>query len=89
MALKKAVKEEIIKKYARNDKDTGSCEVQIALLTEEINNLTKHLNANKQDKESKRGLQIKVGQRKSLLNYLLKTDVKRYRAIVASLGLRK
>ena len=89
MALKKEVKDKIIKKYARDSKDTGSPEVQIALLTEEINALTKHLNENKQDKDSKRGLLIKVGKRKSLLNYLVKTDVKRYRELVSSLGLRK
>ena len=73
----------------RDAKDTGSPEVQIALLTEEINALTKHLQENKQDKDSKRGLLIKVGKRKSLLNYLVKTDVKKYREVVASLGLRK
>ena len=89
MALRKEVKDKIIKKYARDEKDTGSPEVQIALLTEEINALSRHLQENKQDKDSKRGLLIKVGKRKSLLNYLLKTDVKRYRELVASLGLRK
>lgn len=89
MALKKETKDMIIKKYARDEKDTGSPEVQIALLTEEINALSKHLQANKQDKDSKRGLLIKVGKRKSLLNYLIKTDVKRSREVVASLGLRK
>ena len=89
MALKKETKDMIIKKYARDEKDTGSPEVQIALLTEEINAISKHLQANKQDKDSKRGLLIKVGKRKSLLNYLIKTDVKRYREVVASLGLRK
>ena len=89
MALKKETKDMIIKKYARDEKDTGSPEVQIALLTEEINALSKHLQANKQDKDSKRGLLIKVGKRRSLLNYLIKTDVKRYREVVASLGLRK
>ena len=89
MALTKDVKTKIIKKYARNESDTGSPEVQIAILTEEINALTEHLNNNKQDKHSKRGLLIKVGKRRSLLNYLLKTDVKRYREIVKSLGLRK
>ena len=89
MALTKEKKTNIIKKFARDEKDTGSPEVQIALLTEEINALSKHLQANKQDKDSKRGLLIKVGKRKSLLNYLIKTDVKRYREVVASLGLRK
>ena len=89
MALKKEVKSEIIKKYARDEKDTGSPEVQIAILTEEINILTEHLKNNKQDKHSKRGLLMKVGKRRSLLNYLIKTDVKKYREIVSKLGLRK
>ena len=89
MALTKDVKTKIIKKYARDEKDTGSPEVQIALLTEEINLLTEHLKNNKQDKHSKRGLLIKVGKRRSLLDYLVRTDVKRYRAIVSKLGLRK
>ena len=89
MALTKDSKTKLIKKYARNESDTGSPEVQIAILTEEINRLTDHLQKNAQDKHSKRGLLIKVGKRRSLLNYLLKTDVKRYREIVKSLGLRK
>lgn len=89
MALTKEVKARIIKENARDEKDTGSPEVQIALLTEEINALTEHLNNNKQDKHSKRGLLIKVGKRRSLLNYLLKNDVKKYREVVKSLGLRK
>ena len=89
MALNKEVKTKIIKDFARDEKDTGSPEVQIAILTNEINALTEHLKNNKQDKASKRGLLIKVGKRRSLLNYLLKTDVKRYRAVVEKLGLRK
>ena len=89
MALTKEAKTKLIKKFARDEKDTGSSEVQIAILTEEINALTEHLKNNKQDKHSKRGLLIKVGKRRSLLNYLLKTDVKRYRELVKSLGLRK
>ena len=89
MALKKDVKTDIIKKFARDKNDTGSAEVQIALLTHEINALTEHLKNNKQDKHSKRGLLMKVGKRRSLLDYLLRTDVKRYRAIVSELGLRK
>lgn len=89
MALKKDVKQSIIKEFARDEKDTGSPEVQIAILTQEINALTEHLQNNKQDKHSKRGLLIKVGKRRSLLDYLVRTDVKRYRAIVAKLGLRK
>ena len=89
MALKKDVKTKIIKEYARDEKDTGSPEVQIALLTEEINALTEHLKNNKQDKHSKRGLLMKVGKRRSLLDYLVRTDVKKYRDIVSKLGLRK
>ena len=89
MALTKDEKSKIITKYRRDDKDTGSPEVQIAILTEEINKLTEQLNNNKQDKHSKRGLLIKVGKRRSLLNYLLKNDVKKYREVVSNLGLRK
>lgn len=89
MALSKVEKEAIVKKYARNEKDTGSAEVQIAILTEEINQLTEHLKEHKHDHHSRRGLLKKVGQRRSMLNYLVKTDVTRYRAIVKALGLRK
>ena len=89
MALNKEVKTKIIKDFARDEKDTGSPEVQIAILTNEINALTEHLKNNKQDKASKRGLLIKVGKRRSLLNYLVKTDDKRYRDVVSKLGLRK
>jgi len=89
MALTKELKAKIVKENARDEKDTGSPEVQIALLTAEIDALTEHLKNHKQDKHSKRGLLIKVGKRRSLLNYLIETDVKRYRAIVAKLGLRK
>ena len=89
MALTKEMKAKIVKENARDEKDTGSPEVQIALLTAEINALTEHLKNHKQDKHSKRGLLIKVGKRRSLLNYLIKTDVKRYRAVVEKLGLRK
>ena len=89
MALTKEQKTNIIKKYARDEKDTGSPEVQIAVLTEEINKLTEHLKNNKQDKHSKRGLLMKVGKRRSLLNYLLENDVMKYREVVKSLGLRK
>ena len=89
MALTKEKKTAIIKEFARDQKDTGSPEVQIAILTNEINALTEHLKNNKQDKHSKRGLLIKVGKRRSLLNYLIKNDVKRYRAVVEKLGLRK
>ena len=89
MALIKEVKQNIIKEFARDEKDTGSPEVQIAILTKEIEALTEHLKNNKQDKHSKRGLLMKVGKRRSLLDYLVKTDVKRYRAVVNKLGLRR
>ena len=89
MALSREQKSDIVKKFQRDPKDTGSPEVQIAILTNEINALTEHLKVHKQDKHSKRGLLMKVGKRRSLLNYLLKNDVKRYREVVSSLGLRK
>ena len=89
MALTKEVKENIVKKYAKNANDTASAEVQIAILTEEINTLTAHLKVHAHDYHSRRGLLKKVGQRRSLLNYLLRKDVTRYREIVKSLGLRK
>ena len=89
MTLNKEEKTKIIKEYARDEKDTGSPEVQIAILTAEINALTEHLKNNKQDKHSKRGLLMMVGKRRSLLNYLLENDVKRYRAIIKKLGIRK
>ena len=89
MALTKEKKLEIVKKFGKNEHDTGSIEVQIALLTEEINTLTEHFKEHKHDHHSKRGLLRKVGQRRSLLNYLIKNDVTRYRAIVKELGLRK
>ena len=89
MALSKEVKSQIVKKYAKSENDTGSAEVQIAILTEEINTLTEHLKEHKHDFHSRRGLLKKVGQRRSLLQYLIKTDVTRYREIVKSLVLRK
>lgn len=89
MALTKEKKAELVKKFGKDSKDTGSIEVQIAILTEEINTLTEHFKEHKHDHHSKRGLLRKVGQRRSLLNYLIKNDVTRYRAIVKELGLRK
>ncbi len=89
MALTKEVKAEIVAKYARGERDTGSAEVQIAILSKEISTLTEHLKEHTHDFHTRRGLLKKVGQRRSLLNYLLKTDVTRYREIVKSLGLRK
>ena len=89
MALSKIKKEEIVKAYARTEGDTGSPEVQIAILTSEINELIEHLKEHKHDHHSRRGLLKKVGRRRSLLNYLFKTDVTRYRNTISSLGLRK
>ena len=89
MAVSKERKSELVKEFGKDVKNTGSTEVQIAILTDEINNLTEHLKENKHDYHSKRGLLMKVGKRRSLLNYLLKNDVKRYREVVSSLGLRK
>ncbi|HIU94895.1 MAG TPA: 30S ribosomal protein S15 [Candidatus Aphodomorpha intestinavium] len=82
-------KQEIIEKYARHEGDTGSPEVQIALLTERINHLNEHLKLHKKDHHSRRGLLKMVGQRRGLLNYLKEKDIERYRAILASLNLRK
>ena len=82
-------KSEIIKTYARHEGDTGSPEVQIALLTERINHLNEHLKLHKKDHHSRRGLLQMVGRRRGLLNYLKDTDIERYRSIVARLGLRK
>ena len=82
-------KTEIIKTYATHEGDTGSPEVQIALLTERINNLTEHLRSNKKDHHSRRGLLKMVGHRRNLLAYLQKNDIERYRSIIARLGLRK
>ena len=89
MALTKEVKSKIIKKCARDEKDTGSPEVQIALLTERINELTEHLKVHKKDNHSRRGMLKMVGKRRNLLNYLAKKDINRYREIVEKLGLRK
>ena len=89
MALQKETKAELVKKFGKNEQDTGSIEVQIAILTEEINTLTEHFKVHKQYHHSKRGLLMKVGQRRSLLNYLLKEDVQRYRTLIKELKLRK
>ena len=83
------LKQQIIDEYKINDTDTGSPEVQIAILTSRINTLTEHLKANKKDFHSQRGLLRMVGHRKNLLNYLAKKDIERYRAVIAKLGLRK
>ncbi len=84
-----ATKQEIIAEYQIHEGDTGSPEVQIALLTERINHLNEQLKLNKKDHHSRRGLLQMVGRRRGLLNYLKDTDIERYRSIVARLGLRK
>ena len=87
--LLKEEKALVISKHARGEKDTGSPEVQIALLTKRINDLTDHLKTHKKDHHSRRGLLRMVGKRRNLLNYLMKKDIERYRSIIAKLGLRK
>ena len=85
----KEEKNAIIKEYAQHEGDTGSPEVQIALLTKRINDLTEHLKTHKKDHHSRRGLLKMVGQRRGLLAYLKKVDIERYRALIEKLGLRK
>ena len=87
--MTKERKQEVINTYKRDEKDTGSPEVQIALLTERINELTEHLKVHKKDNHSRRGLLKMVGARRNLLKYLSDKDVQRYRDIVEKLGLRK
>lgn len=79
----------LIAEYRRNPTDTGSPEVQVAILTERINNLTEHLKTHQKDKHSRRGLLVMVGQRRGLLDYLKKVSVKRYEELIARLGLRR
>lgn len=85
----KSEKTEIIKKYARHEGDTGSPEVQIAVLTKRINDLTEHLRTNQKYHHSRRGLLKMVGKRRKMLDYLMAKDIERYRAIIAKLGIRK
>ncbi len=87
--LSKQEKQAIIKEFQRFEGDTGSVEVQVAILTEQINRLTEHLKVHKKDFHSNRGLLMMVGKRKNFLNYLRETDVNRYRELVKRLGLRK
>ncbi|MBR1883695.1 MAG: 30S ribosomal protein S15 [Clostridia bacterium] len=87
--MTKERKAEILKTYARSEGDTGSAEVQIALLTERISELTQHLKVHKKDDHSRRGLFMMVSDRRKLLNYLQEKDIERYRDIVAKLGIRK
>jgi small subunit ribosomal protein S15 len=88
-ALTAERKQELVAKFGRGENDTGSTEVQVALLTERINHLTEHLRGHKKDHHSRRGLLMLVGQRRRLLNYLQRSDLERYRALVKELGLRK
>ena len=87
--MTKETKQEIIKKFGRDEKDTGSSEVQIALLTERINELTEHLKVHKNDNHSRRGLFQMIGKRRNLLNYLSENDLPKYREVIEKLNLRK
>lgn len=89
MAVSKKTKAELVKKFGGNEKNTGKTEVQIAILTAEIKNLTEHMVNNKKDKHSKRGLYQKVSKRRALLNYLEKKDINAYRELIKELDLRK
>ena len=89
MALVTEQKQEVVQKYRRHDKDTGSPEVQVALITERITYLTEHFKTHKKDHHSRRGLLKLVGQRRRLLDYLRQVDQSRYRAVIDQLGLRK
>ena len=88
MPLPKDVKSTIIAEYARGEADTGSAEVQIALLTQRIRDLTEHLKMHKKDHHTRRGLLQMVGQRRRMLNYLKKVNIERYRSVIAQLGIR-
>ena len=87
--LLKEEKSKVIAEYATHEGDTGSPEVQIAILTKRINDLTEYLKTHKKDHHSRRGLLKMVGQRRNLLNYVMKKDIERYRSIIARLGIRK
>lgn len=89
MPLTKEVKAEIVQEFGESESDTGKTEVQIALLTRRISDLTEHFKTHAQDHNSRRGLLKLVGQRRRLLNYLQKKDIERYRSVIAKLGIRK
>ena len=89
MPLAQDVKKQIVAEYGASEADTGSAEVQIAMLSRRISDLTEHLKTHKHDHHSRRGLLLLVGQRRRLLNYLAKTDINRYRSIIERLGLRR
>ncbi|PRZ15645.1 30S ribosomal protein S15 [Nesterenkonia sandarakina] len=89
MALDPVIKQEIIKEYATSEGDTGSPEVQVAVLTRRISDLTEHLKVHKHDHHTRRGLMILVGRRRRLLKYLAATDIERYRSLIKRLGIRR
>ena len=89
MSIDAAEKKKVIAEYATGDGDTGSPEVQVAILTRRIANLTEHLKEHKHDHHTRRGLMLLVGQRRRLLNYVAKTDIERYRSLIERLGLRR
>lgn len=89
MAISKELKQELIAKFARHEGDTGSPEVQVAILTADISELTEHLRVHKHDHHSRRGLFMKVGKRRKLLNYLMKEDVERYQTLIKELKIRR
>ncbi|GIG54226.1 30S ribosomal protein S15 [Demequina activiva] len=89
MPLDAATKKSIMTEYATNEGDTGSPEVQVALLTQRINDINEHLKEHKHDHHSRRGLLLLVGQRRNLLNYLQRVDIERYRSLIERLGLRR
>ena len=89
MSLTVERKREIVERFGKDERDTGSAEVQVALLTERINHLTEHLREHKKDHHSRRGLLMLVGQRRRLLNYLQRKDLEGYRALIRELGLRR
>jgi small subunit ribosomal protein S15 len=89
MSLTKEKKQELIGKYGRSDGDTGSAEVQVALMTARINELTEHLRSHTKDHHSRRGLLMLVGKRRRLLRYLQSSDIERYRSLIQELGLRR
>lgn len=89
MSITKERTEELVKEYGRSEGDTGAPEVQVAILTERVRNLTDHMLTHKKDLHSRRGLLIMVGQRRRLLDYLRRKDEDRYKAVIASLGLRR
>jgi small subunit ribosomal protein S15 len=89
MSITKERKNELVKEFGDNEKDTGNTRVQIAILTERISNLTEHLKGNKKDHHTRRGLLMMVGKRKGLLDYIKNNDIEAYRELIAKLGLRK